>query len=91
MDKQIKCTKCNDTKSQHKKGFTSAGSQRWYCNVCTNKYTPEPKKWVYSEEEQKQAFRLLTDGNTARAVGRAMNMSKSNVLRWADIAAKKKL
>ena len=87
--KKPKCPKCGDVNEQHKKGFTGAGSQRWYCKMCDCKYTPEPKKWEYTEDERRLALRILSDGNTGRGVGRAMKMSKSNAYRWASEEAKK--
>ena len=90
MGKQeIKCPRCELNESQWKIGVTRAGSQRYKCGVCGKSYTPVHKKWVYTEDERKQAMRLLTDGNNGRAVGRAMNMSKANAYRWAAEAAKK--
>jgi len=44
---------------------------------------------VYTEEQRKQALQLLMLGNTGRAVGRALGMSKSNVYRWAIEEGKK--
>jgi len=66
-----------------KKGFTGAGSQRRFCNKCKHKYTPNPKKWAYTEEERRQALRLLLSGNSGRGVGKALGMSRSNAYRWA--------
>ena len=83
------CPKCGSTENQMNNGFTGAGSQRCLCWHCKHRYTPKPKKWKYSEEERKQALRLLTDGSTGRAVGRAMDMAKSNVYRWAQEESKK--
>jgi len=84
-----RCPKCDDVQSQHKKGFTSVKSQRWFCNVCKHKYTPNPKKWAYSEDERKEAMRILLDGNSGRAVGRMKKMSKANAYRWSREEAKK--
>jgi len=87
----IKCPRCNSKSGQWKNGFTKADSQRYRCGKCKCTYTPERKKWGYTEEEKKQALRLLTDGTTGRAVGRAMSMSKANAYRWAKEFAKKGL
>ena len=84
-----KCPKCGRSDRQNRKGFTSAGSQRYFCNACKYKYNPSPKKWVYTSDERKQAMRLLLLGNSGRAVGKALNMSKSNVYRWAVEEGKK--
>ena len=87
--KIIECPQCNSQSGQWKNGFTKADTQRYRCGKCKCTYTPNPKKWGYTEEERKQALRLLTDGNTGRAVGRAMNMSKANAYRWSKELAKK--
>ncbi|MCL2602007.1 MAG: hypothetical protein FWD91_04245, partial [Treponema sp.] len=80
---EVKCPKCGRTDKQNKKGLTAVGSQRCFCNICHYKYTPERKKWVYTEKQRKQALQLLMLGYSGRAVGKALGMSKSNVYRWA--------
>ena len=87
--KVIRCPVCSSEKGQWKNGFTKADTQRYRCGKCKSVYTPHPKKWVYPEEYRRQALRLLTDGSTGRAVGRAMNMSKANAYRWSKELAKK--
>jgi len=86
-----KCPRCNSVNGQWKVGLTKAGSQRYRCGKCRKDYTPNPVKWIYTEEERKQALRLITDGSTGRGVGRALNMSKANAYRWAKELAKKGL
>jgi len=53
--KETKCPKCGSAEGQMKKGFTGAGSQRRFCNKCKHKYTPNPKKRAYTEEERREA------------------------------------
>jgi transposase-like protein len=86
-----KCPKCGATEHQHSIGKTKAGSRRFRCTNCKREYTPNPKKWVYTEEERSQALRLLLLGNSGRAVGKALKMSKANAYRWATEAQKKGL
>ena len=83
-----KCPYCEATERQHSIGKTKAGSRRFRCICCKREYTPNPKKWKYTEEERSQALRLLLLGNSGRAVGKALGMSKANAYRWA-IKAKK--
>jgi transposase-like protein len=85
---QRKCPYCGAEEQQHSIGKTKAGSRRFRCRTCNRDYTPKPKKWQYSEEERKQALCLLLLGNSGRAVGKALGMSKANAYRWA-IEAKK--
>jgi len=80
-NKKVQCPKCGRQEGQMKKGFTGSGSQRYFCTACQYKYTPHQKR--YSEETRKHALRLLLLGNSGRAVGKALNMSKSNAYRWA--------
>ena len=85
------CPNCGSTERQHSIGKTKAGSRRFRCNHCKREYTPNPKRWVYTEEERSQALRLLLLGNSGRAVGKALGMNKANVYRWAVEAEKKGL
>ena len=92
MDKsERKCPNCGATERQHSIGKTKAGSHRYRCTRCKREYTPNPKKWRYTEEEHKDAMKLLLLGNSGRAVGKALGMNKSNVYRWAKEAQKKSL
>jgi len=85
------CPYCGATERQQSKGKTKAGSRRFRCKYCNREYTPNPKRWVYTEEERNQALRLLLLGNSGRAVGKALGMSKANAYRWAKDAQKKGL
>ena len=89
METREKCPRCGTETRQWKIGLTRAGSIRYRCGLCKRDYTPKPKKWTYTEEERKAALRLITDGCTGRAVGRALKMSKANAYRWATQVAKK--
>jgi len=91
MEEKKKCPKCGEEARQMKMGFTGAGSQRVLCGKCKSTYTPKPCKWKYTEEERKQALKMITDGCTGRAVGRQLKMSKANAYRWAREEAKKGL
>jgi transposase-like protein len=84
------CPYCGARERQNSIGKTKAGSRRFRCQICHHDYTPEPKKWAYTEAEKKEAMRLLLLGNTGRAVGKALGMNKSNAYRWA-IEAKQKV
>jgi transposase-like protein len=87
-EEKRECPHCGATERQNSIGKTKAGSRRFRCQICRHDYTPEPKKWAYTEAEKKEAMRLLLLGNTGRAVGKALGMNKSNAYRWA-IEAKK--
>ena len=85
------CPICGATERQHSIGKTKAGSRRFRCTNCKREYTPNPKKWQYTEEEQKKALQLLLLGNSGRAVGKVLGMNKANVYRWVKEAKKRGL
>ena len=86
-----KCPYCGATERQHSIGKTKAGSSRFRCQECRRDYTPDPKKWRYSDDEKNAALRLMLLGNSGRAVGKALGMSKANAYRWAVEAKKRAL
>jgi transposase-like protein len=86
-----KCPNCGVEERQYSIGKTKAGSRRFRCMSCKREYRPNPKKWRYTEEERRGALRLLLLGNSGRAVGKAMRMSKANAYRWASEAKKRGL
>ena len=89
MDKENrKRPYCGATEHQHSIGKTKAGSKRFRCVQCKLDYTPEPKEWGYTDEEKSDALRLLLLGNSGRAVGKALGMSKANAYRWGKEAQK---
>jgi len=47
---------------QVKKGFTNAGSQRHFCDICKHKRAPNPKKWACVEKERRQTLRPCAFG-----------------------------
>jgi len=92
MEKETRtCPYCGATERQHSIGKTKAGSKRFRCQDCRRDYTPAPKKWRYSDEEKNTALRLLLLGNSGRAVGKALGMSKANAYRWSVEAKKGEL
>ncbi|MDO4504039.1 MAG: transposase [Clostridia bacterium] len=85
----MKCERCKIEKEQIKAGKTKAGSQNYKCKVCGKVYTPNPKERNYSEEVKKQAIKLYMEGNSVRAVGRILGISKNICLYWIKKYAKK--
>ena len=84
-----KCPKCSEMRNQMDSGFTSAGSKRVLCWYCKCKYTPDPKKWAYTEEERKDALKLMTLGMSGRKIGVYKKMHHDNIYRWSREMAKK--
>ena len=87
--KSMKCERCKNEKEQIKAGKTKAGSQKYKCKVCGKVYTPKPKERNYSEEIKRQAIKLYMEGNSGRAVGRILGISKNTCLYWIKKYAKK--
>ena len=82
-EKKKECPVCGATANQHWQGQNRSGSRKCICRKCGRRYTPEPNKNGYGEEEQKQALKLLVSGMSGRAIGLQMGMSKGNVYNWA--------
>jgi transposase-like protein len=78
-----KCPKCGATKKQYWQGHNRSGSRKCLCGECGRRYTPEPNKHAYTEEERQQAFKLLVSGMSGRAIGLQMGMNHANVYKWA--------
>ena len=90
INEAAKCPSCGDDKQQVAAGTTSAGSQRFRCKECKKWYTPNPKEWAYTEDERKEAMKMLVNRNTARGIGKHFGMHHSNVLRWTREEQKKR-
>ena len=88
--RDMKCERCKNENNQIKAGRTKAGSQKYKCKHCGKVYTPNPKGRNYSEEVKKQAIKLYMEGNSGRAVGRILGISKNICLYWIKKYAKKK-
>ena len=74
-----KCPKCGSVEGQMYAGFNRSGSRRCVCRKCNYKYTLNRK---YSEEFKERAIQLYKAGNSAREVGRILNISKTSVYNW---------
>jgi len=80
QEKKVGCSKCGSVDNQIKKGKTPCGSQRLFCKICGNKYTPIKKG--HSEEVKKMAVKAYLSGNSARKVGRMFGMDGNTVMSW---------
>ena len=85
----MKWKRCKKEDKQIKAGKTKAGSQVYKCKHCGKTYTPKPKERKYSEEIKRQAIKLYMEGNSGRAVGRILGISKNTCLYWIRKYAKK--
>jgi len=83
----MQCPKCKSSEKQSKSGFTGAGSQRYLCNHCKIRYTPEPKQHGYSDELRMQAVRMYVDGMGFRQIGRHLQVDHVSVMNWVKAYA----
>jgi transposase len=82
-----KCPHCQNEENQVKSGFNRSGSQRWKCQICNKRYTPQPKEQGYSNELRHQAVRLYIDGMNYRRVARHLRVDHKSVINWVNAYA----
>ena len=78
----MECPKCQQTDSQIKDGYTTAGSQRYRCRQCGCRYTPEAKERGYSDEVRLEAVRMYLEGLSLRAIGRVLRVNHQSAANW---------
>lgn len=78
------CPKCQATTKQRKIGRTEAGSQRYQCQECGRRYSPEPKQPGYGEPLRQQAVQLYSDGLNFRRIARHLGVSPQSVVNWVN-------
>ncbi|QYO63175.1 helix-turn-helix domain-containing protein [Leptolyngbya sp. 7M] len=65
-----------------KSGRTKAGSQRYQCQYCHRRYTPQPKEQGYPDTVRQQAIRLYVDGMNLRRIARHLGVVHQTVANW---------
>jgi transposase len=85
----MKCPRCEATERQVKSGFNESGSQRYKCQLCSKRYTPQPVKQGYPEEVRQLAVRMYVDGNNLRRIGRHLGISHQCVANWVKDHARR--
>ncbi len=83
----MKCPSCKASTRQHKIGFTTAQSQRYKCQYCQKKYTPEPKPRGYPKNLRQQALKMYLEGINFRRIGRLLNVHHQSVINWVNAYA----
>jgi transposase-like protein len=83
----MKCPKCEQTERQVKAGRNSTGSQRYKCQQCGTRYTPEPKEQGYSDEIRLRAVQMYVDGGNLRRVARHLGVNHQSVANWVKAHA----
>lgn len=78
------CPHCHQTQHQIKIGFTRSGSQRYRCQHCGHRYTPEPKAQGYPEALRQQAVQFYVDGLNFRRIARHLGVHHQTVINWIN-------
>jgi transposase-like protein len=69
---------------QVKNGRNGSGSQRYRCNVCNRRYTPEPNEKGYPMSMHEQAVRMYVDGMNFRRIARTLKVNHQTVINWVN-------
>jgi len=78
------CPYCQSTARQVRSGGNPSGSQRYLCQACARKYTPEPNSCGYAPELRKQAVLLCLDGQSFRSIAVQLGVNHQTVANWVD-------
>jgi transposase-like protein len=81
------CPYCQASQRQVKAGKRPCGSQRWQCQVCGRRYTPEPLEQGYPAAMRQQAVKLYVDGLNYRRIGRILGVDHKSVMNWVKAYA----
>ena len=81
------CPYCQANRRQVKAGKQPSGSQRWKCQVCGRRYTPEPTEQGYPHALRQQAVKLYVDGLNYRRIARVLSVDHKSVMNWVKAYA----
>jgi transposase-like protein len=81
------CPYCQAQDRQVKNGKNASGSQRWKCQICGRKYTPEPKEHGYPDSLRQQAVKMSVDGLNYRRIARFLAVDHKTVINWVKAYA----
>ena len=81
------CPYCQTGNKQRRIGQTRAGSQRYQCQACGRRYTPEAKAQGYDEQMRQQAVKLYSEGMNFRRIARHLGVSHQSVINWVNAYA----
>jgi transposase-like protein len=70
-----------------KSGKHKSGSQRWQCQACGYRYTPEPRQHGYDQTVRAQAVKLYVDGLSYRRIARQLGVSYQSVINWCNASS----
>lgn len=75
------CPRCHADTRQVKAGRNASGSQRYQCQHCRCRYTPEPSQ-RYDETMRRQAVQFYVDGMSYRKIARHLGVDHVTVINW---------
>ena len=81
------CQQCQSREKQVKRGFNHSGSKRWKCQVCSKRYTPQPKEQGYPDELWYQAVKMYVDGMNYRRIAHHLGVDHKSVMNWVKAYA----
>ena len=81
------CPYCQASNRQIKSGKQESGSQRYKCQACGRRYTPEPSEQGYPAALRQQAVKLYLDGLNYRRIGRLLGVDHVSVMNWVKAHA----
>ena len=70
-----------------KAGKNASGSQRWKCQRCQRRYTPEPKDNGYPQTLRHRAVQMVVDGMGYRRIARHLGVDHKTVIYWVKAHA----
>jgi transposase-like protein len=80
----MKCPYCQEEERQVKAGQTTYGTQRYKCQKCKRKYSPEAKQAGYPNEVRIKAIQLYLEGIGFRGIGRILKVNHQSVINWVN-------
>jgi transposase-like protein len=83
----MKCPTCEQIERQVKAGRNQTGSQRYKCQSCGTRYTPDPKVQGYSDDIRLRAVQMYVDGGNLRRVARQLGVNHQSVANWVKAHA----
>jgi transposase-like protein len=81
------CPYCQANTRQVKAGLTQSGSQRYRCQHCKRRHTPQPKQAGYPDLVRQQAVQMYIDGVNYRRIGRLLKVDHVTVMHWVRAQA----
>src|SRR3569833_4005939 len=88
-DPQLECPFCHHVDRQVKAGLRD-GVQRYRCQYCNRRYSPQPKHRGIAQEMRHQALEMRASGLSAPEIGRRLGINPRSILNWVHAAEGRK-